>query len=540
MWGYTFFLSAMIRPWLSVTLVVASAAAVFARQSSFNASEPHFQKLVHPSLPAHSVRLHRVPDGLCERNGASWSGYLDVDLDKLYEHEMKQGREPTKVKDKGVVEHFFFWAFESRNDPKTDPLTVWLNGGPGCSSMSGLLMELGPCNAADPDKNGPHAEWNPYSWTSNSSVLFLDQPTGVGFSYASWKNASKSGRPSGRTSTAVEAARDVSAVLHLLAQHQGIPFHSGQTNHTLRDFHLAGESYAGRYIPLIVSQILKDNARYKQHPEEGLEPLPLHSVLIGNGITSPHYQNKAYYDYACTDASGHGPFLSNQTCHKMQENVSPCLSLIDKCNVHPGNGPYNTTLCKKANSFCEKKLFSPWEKTDRSPYDFKHGKKYPEDGYIKAFLDSNHTRHALGIDSFPIGDKGKNKFQVCSNTVYDDFDKTGDGARDSTWAIKEILDAGIRLLAYSGKRDFICNYLGNAAWIENLDWQGKDGYKRAPMEDWYVHKGKHGGQFRHYGNLTFATVDEAGHMVPHDQPEAALTMFQRWLKPSHGVLGRLD
>ena len=112
---------------------------------------------------------------------------------------------------------------------------------------------------------------------------------------------------------------------------------------------------------------------------------------------------------------------------------------------------------------------------------------------------------------------------------------------DSTWAVKRALEEGVRVLAYSGRRDFQCNWLGNAAWIEELQWSGHDGYAKAKMHDWYAKKGdkERAGQFRHYGGLTFATLDHAGHLVPFDDREASLVMFDRWLNPMTES-GRLD
>jgi carboxypeptidase C (cathepsin A) len=69
--------------------------------------------------------------------------------------------------------HFYFAYFESRSKPKEDPLVLWLNGGPGCSSMTGLFMELGPCTVND---DGESARENPHSWISAANVFFLDQP----------------------------------------------------------------------------------------------------------------------------------------------------------------------------------------------------------------------------------------------------------------------------------------------------------------------------------------------------------------------------
>ena len=87
------------------------------------------------------VRYKEVPEGICELTPGvkSYSGYVDID-----EHQ-----------------HIFWWFFEARNqDPTSAPLTIWINGGPGSSSMIGLFQELGPCGV---DQNGEVYN-NPYAW----------------------------------------------------------------------------------------------------------------------------------------------------------------------------------------------------------------------------------------------------------------------------------------------------------------------------------------------------------------------------------------
>ncbi|KAJ7900717.1 peptidase S10, serine carboxypeptidase, partial [Mycena olivaceomarginata] len=83
---------------------------------------------------------------LCDTSVKQYSGYLDIADDK----------------------HLFFWFFESRNSPSTDPLVLWLNGGPGCSSSTGLLFELGPCSIANEGKN---TTFNKHSWTSSANMI---------------------------------------------------------------------------------------------------------------------------------------------------------------------------------------------------------------------------------------------------------------------------------------------------------------------------------------------------------------------------------
>jgi len=107
------------------------------------------------------VRYKQVPAGICEQDPdvKSYSGYADV----------------------APHQHIFWWFFEARHvDPTEAPLTVWINGGPGSSSMIGLFQELGPCYV----NSSGVAYTNPYSWSNVSNMLFIDQPTQVGFSYS--------------------------------------------------------------------------------------------------------------------------------------------------------------------------------------------------------------------------------------------------------------------------------------------------------------------------------------------------------------------
>ena len=76
--------------------------------------------------------------------------------------------------------YLHYWFFESQSgQPENDPVALWLNGGPGCSSLIGAFTELGPIRM---NANGTLTP-NPHSWTQRANVIFLETPTGVGFSY---------------------------------------------------------------------------------------------------------------------------------------------------------------------------------------------------------------------------------------------------------------------------------------------------------------------------------------------------------------------
>jgi carboxypeptidase D len=76
--------------------------------------------------------------------------------------------------------HLFFWHFQSRHIANRQRTVIWLNGGPGCSSMDGALMEIGPYRA----QTDHSLQYNNGSWDEFANLLFVDQPIGTGFSYA--------------------------------------------------------------------------------------------------------------------------------------------------------------------------------------------------------------------------------------------------------------------------------------------------------------------------------------------------------------------
>ena len=77
--------------------------------------------------------------------------------------------------------HYWFTEADTEDDPMTKPLLFWTNGGPGCSGLEGLLVEQGPWRVIAND-GALSVEYNPFSWTLEVNMVFLEQPFGVGFS----------------------------------------------------------------------------------------------------------------------------------------------------------------------------------------------------------------------------------------------------------------------------------------------------------------------------------------------------------------------
>ncbi|ODV94998.1 hypothetical protein PACTADRAFT_76586 [Pachysolen tannophilus NRRL Y-2460] len=400
-----------------------------------------------------------------------YSGYLDI-----------------KDQDK----HFFYWFFESRNDPKNDPLILWLNGGPGCSSMTGLFFELGSSTIDAEIK----PQFNPYSWNSNASVIFLEQPVGVGYSYA--------GSGSSKIGTTTAASRDVYVFLELFFQ----KFPEFLNN----KFHIAGESYAGHYIPGIASEIIN-------HADRSFQ---LSSVLIGNGITDSLIQYKYYQPMACGEG-GYKQVISDEDCENLEEVYPRCARLIQSC--------YNTEsvfACVPANIYCESKIMSPYDKTGLNVYDIRKKCDENSDGcyadmdYSTQFLNKPEVMEALGAEV--------EKYVSCDESVFRDFFLTGDEMKPFQGYVAEILEKNVPVLLYAGDKDYICNWLGNHAWSDALEWSGHDEYLAKSLQPWYtLDNNTFAGEVKSYGNFTFLRVFDAGHMVPHDQPENSLDMVNRWI-----------
>jgi len=134
---------------------------------------------------------------------------------------------------------------------------------------------------------------------------------------------------------------------------------------------------------------------------------------------------------------------------------------------------------------------------------------------------------------------GANKnveFQSCNEEVTRAFLLQGDSVHNSAALLPELLSDGIRLLVYAGDADFMCNFMGNEAWMEKLDSSFKDAFVSADAKEWFVGGSpvglvrSAGASANFIGNYTFIRVFNSGHMVPYDQPEAAAQMFAKWLR----------
>nr|XP_010907374.1 serine carboxypeptidase-like 34 [Elaeis guineensis] len=170
----------------------------------------------------------------------------------------------------------FYWFIEATHKPAKKPLLLWLNGGPGCSSVGfGEAQELGPFLVR---KDVPQLELNKHAWNKAANLLFLETPAGVGFSYS---NTTSDLDVQGDNATAL------SAYTFLVNWFQRFP------QYKLNEFYIAGESYAGHYVPQLAKVIFDKN---KETTAE--DYINLKGFMIGNALLDFETDLKGMVDYA--------------------------------------------------------------------------------------------------------------------------------------------------------------------------------------------------------------------------------------------------
>ncbi|SGY60802.1 BQ5605_C007g04487 [Microbotryum silenes-dioicae] len=195
--------------------------------------------------------------------------------------------------------HLYFLMAQPRHIPNRHRLIIWFNGGPGCSSLDGAFIENGPFRV---NKDGKTLKKVVSSWNEYATVIFLDQPAGTGFSYATSDFV-----------TELDTAAD--QVVEFL-----INLYSIFPELSTMDTYLAGESYAGQYIPYIASAIL-ETARIK---------IPLKGLVMGNGWYSPKDQYPAYLDYLVQRKL---VTKGSATYKTIQKTTEECLKTLHEMEV---------------------------------------------------------------------------------------------------------------------------------------------------------------------------------------------------------------
>lgn len=421
-------------------------------------------------------------------NYKQWSGYLQA----------------------GPGKFLHYWFVTSQNNPAKDPVVLWLNGGPGCSSLDGFLSEHGPFHV---NQDGETLYENPFSWNQIANILYLESPAGVGYSYSDDKNYATDDD---------KVAQDNYKALQ--------SFFVKFPNFTQNDFFITGESYGGIYVPTLSLLVATGETKVN-----------LKGFAVGNGLSSfaLNDQSLVYFGYY------HGLFgedlwhdLNTNCCEKGTCNfynstsemcatvVSASFSIISNWGLneyalyldcHHQNSAYERAMRHLFKHF--RKNFNTQKLLGIVNTSKSFGGVPPcidSDAQIK-WLNRGDVRKALHIpDTLPPWD-------LCSDIVGGNYTILYQTVKD---IYQKLLSLGLRALVYNGDTDMACNFLGNQWFVEDL------GIKATTKYQTWLHKDQVAGFYQRFGNITFLTVKGAGHMVPQWAPDPALHMFKSFITNS--------
>ncbi|KAJ9690370.1 hypothetical protein PVL29_012824 [Vitis rotundifolia] len=325
----------------------------------------------------------------------------------------------------------FYWFYEATTQPNEKPLVLWLNGGPGCSSVGyGATQEIGPFIV---DTDGHGLKFNPYSWNREANMLFLESPVGVGFSYS---NTTSDYEKLGDDFT----ANDNYAFLHKWF----LKFPS----YRKRIFYIAGESYAGKYVPELAEVI------YDKNKDPSLF-IDLRGILLGNPETCDADDWRGLVDYAWSHA-----VVSDETHKIIRENCdfySEDPWSNDKCSDAVGEvlDQYKridiyslyTSVCKKTSEFSDDKSIQVlFKRTSRMMPRIMGGYDPCLDDYAKAFYNRADVQKALHVSD---GHRVKN-WSICNADIFNNWSQS----QPSVLPIyRKLIAGGLRIWVYSGDTD---------------------------------------------------------------------------------------
>ncbi|KAL5118868.1 hypothetical protein ACEQ8H_003191 [Pleosporales sp. CAS-2024a] len=462
-----------------------------------------------------NVRYKEVATGICELdpNVKSYAGYADVAPDQ----------------------HLFWWFFETRNgDATKTPLTVWINGGPGSSSMIGLFQEVGPCGVG-PDLKPFN---NPYSWSNASNMLFIDQPTTTGFSYSipipgyqdqrhgniiqlpnatcpDYADATGTCGTYSKPDVGLVPNSTLGAAPNMWRALQG--FMGAFPEYAREGINFATESYGGHFGPVFSEYFLEQNAK----KIAGAAKIKLENVLIGNGWFDPLIQYASYYNFSVYPGNtyDYDPYNASVKA-QWYNNVYGAGNCVDRTKECYRTG--QNAICDAADNFCTNEVERLYDVySGRDEYDMREltPDPFPYSYYVD-YLNLASVQKAIGAYQ---------NYTESSHTVGGAFVNTGDDERESNTIedVRKMLAAGVSVTLYYGDADYICNWLGGQVVAEEINaaGYGDAGFVDVWTSDRIVH-----GQVRQSGLFSFVRIYESGHEVPFYQPRAALELLERVLR----------
>ncbi|CAH0480813.1 unnamed protein product [Peronospora belbahrii] len=476
----------------SIALIATLASGLVSAQR-LNPSSPHARKIHEDVQTERILSTKTQPDKHKQTNEGDLVKNLPG-LDSLVNVTHHAGRIALHDSDKNFI---FYWHFQAAKNADKAPLVIWLNGGPGCSSMQGLFLGISPFKMV----NESTIAENKHSWHQFANLLFVDQPVGTGMSYTRGNDY--------RSDEKAVAADFYDFLIKFLQRHSEYLAGNDGVKYS-RAVYLFGESHAGRWIPQFSDYILKQNDDLNSSIQ-----IRLDGSGIGNGWVHPRIQYE-YSDYA------HGVgLLTFGQVRSLKALYADCLSLLD-------DGIYYSKTCFNNMDAIINSVQTGNGGTKLNIYDVRQYvpsvSAYPpaRDMFVK-YMNKMEVRKAVH------GNEDQNfRFNMCSDGVYRGLVKF-DGV-STLDTVQSLLQGGFRMLFYNGQWDMMCNHYGTEKMLLSLNWNGSKAYQQAKKYTWRVKdRTEPAGFAQQDGNLTYVVVTGAGHIVPMDVPDVAVEMLHRFV-----------
>ncbi|KAI8972213.1 serine carboxypeptidase [Trametes punicea] len=409
--------------------------------------------------------------------------------------------------DLSATESIWFWFFEARHDPDNAPLTIWLDGDRGTSSMRGLFQENGPCRINN-DSNS--VSLNPYSWNEVSNVLYVDQPIGVGFSYGDQN-----------VYTGEDAAAQVWQFLQILFAD------SRFAKYQKHDFGIWTELYGASYAAVFGNYFLDQNQAISNGTVTG-STINLKSIGVGGGVFDPLTQYPYYEDYAVSN-----PYAQLISARKVLDQTrlwfandnSGIQKKIQNC--YETSYEENSLVCWDAvlgaNQGWTDTLYGNYD-----PYDVRSDGSYPPS--IAPYLSRADIQAKIGALS--------NYTDPNINVAFN-LEEGGTWLRDHAQEIANLINNDIPTLFWVGDADFYGNYFGQEILLQSLPTKFADTIYDTPLTNYNVN-GHTAGQFLSVDTFSYVRITGAGHQVGAyggnslDRGQAALQFFNQTIR--HGSI----
>ncbi|XP_012479604.1 serine carboxypeptidase-like 45 [Gossypium raimondii] len=429
-------------------------------------------------FPALFDRISRLP-GQPKVGFQQYAGYVTVD----------------KRKQRAL----FYYFAEAEVDPASKPLVLWLNGGPGCSSLGvGAFSENGPFRPS-----GEVLVKNEYSWNREANMVYLEAPVGVGFSYSA-------------DDSSYEAVNDkITARDNLVfLQNWFLKF----PQYKNRSLFITGESYAGHYIPQLAELMHQFNKKEKLFNLKG--------IALGNPVlefaTDFNSRAEFFWSHGLISDSTYKLFTtscnySRYVSEYYRGNVSPiCSRVMGQVSTETSRfvDKYDVTLDVCISSvLSQSEILTTQQVGDTIDV-------CVEDETVN-YLNRQDVQKALHARLV-----GVHKWAVCSSVL--DYELL-DLEIPTITIVGRLVKAGIPVMVYSGDQDSVIPLTGSRKLVNQL--AEELGLKTTvPYRVWFEGQ-QVGGWTQAYGNiLSFATIRGASHEAPFSQPERSLVLFKAFLE----------